>query len=108
VKFTDDIALMKLVKTIKGIDKDRNGYITNQELEDILILCVSELKDANIVFLFKPFADPINKILVDYKQFLRKLKLDISVQKASEIREITSLAEQLNQESIHKLEVQQN
>ena len=81
--FLDSDSLTKLTRTIKEIDKDRNGYITNQELEDIVGLCHPSLKETNLVNLFKPFADPINNILVDYKKLLKQLKIDISLIKES-------------------------
>ena len=31
-----DNKLVKIMQTIRSIDKDKNGFITNQELEDIL------------------------------------------------------------------------
>lgn len=37
--FIDNDSMCKLVRKIKEIDKDRNGNVTNQELEDIVILC---------------------------------------------------------------------
>ena len=85
--FIDNDLLTKLVRTIKEIDKDRNGYITNQELEDIVSLCYPSLKETNLVSLFKPFADPINNILVDYKKLLRHLKLDINLIKENYARQ---------------------
>ena len=33
-----DFQLVKILQTIRTIDKDRNGFVTNQELEDILKL----------------------------------------------------------------------
>jgi len=65
--FVDNNLFSRLIKTIKEIDKDRNGYVTNQELDDILVLCLPELNDICLLSLFKPFTDPINNILVDYK-----------------------------------------
>lgn len=65
--FIDNESLFQLVRTIKQIDKDRNGYVTNQELEDIIVLCHPVLKDTSLLNLFKPFVDPINNMLVDYK-----------------------------------------
>lgn len=65
--FIDNDSLAKIVRKIKEIDKDRNGNVTNQELEDIVTLCHPQLKETGLIDLFKPFADPINNILVNYK-----------------------------------------
>ena len=34
--FAQEHYLVKLMQTIRSIDKEKNGFITNQELEDIL------------------------------------------------------------------------
>ena len=34
----DDYQLVKIMQTIRSIDTDKNGFVTNQELEDILKL----------------------------------------------------------------------
>lgn len=45
------------MKVIKGIDRDNNGYVTNQELEDIFKMHYEkELKTKDLKQLFKPFA----------------------------------------------------
>lgn len=31
--------MVRIVQTIRSIDHDKNGFITNQELEDIIKLC---------------------------------------------------------------------
>ena len=67
------------MQTIRSIDRDKNGYITNQELEDILKLHYPEkLKQYDLKPLFKSFASLSNRLLISYSQFkeelLRKLK----------------------------------
>ena len=67
------------MKNIREIDRDNNGYVTNQELDDIFKMHYNnELKTKDIKTLFKPFASLQNRILIDYKKFrdhlLTKLK----------------------------------
>ena len=38
----EDFKMVKIMQTIRTIDKDRNGFVTNQELEDILKLFYKE------------------------------------------------------------------
>ncbi|CDW71853.1 ef-hand calcium-binding domain-containing protein 6-like [Stylonychia lemnae] len=71
--------LVGIMKNIKEIDKDNNGYVTNQELDDIFKMHYErELGDKDIKKLFKPFASIQNRILIDYKKLrdhiLAKLK----------------------------------
>ena len=57
------------MRCIKEIDKDNNGYVTNQELEDIMKLCYpEELGDKDLKRLFKMFESIQNTILIDYKK----------------------------------------
>ena len=52
-----DYQLVKILQTIRSIDKDRNGFVTNQELEDILKLFYKEsLGKYDLKPLFKDFA----------------------------------------------------
>lgn len=67
------------MKIIKNIDKDNNGYVTNQELDDIFKMHYDqELKTKDLKTLFKPFASLQNRILIDYKKLrdflVQKLK----------------------------------
>ena len=57
------------MKNIKEIDKDNNGYVTNQELDDIFKMHYErELTSKDLKTLFKPFASIQNRILIDYKK----------------------------------------
>ena len=62
-----------LFTIIKTVDKDRNGYITNTEFDDILKLIYSEkfedggLKNTNVKPVIRQFASSANKVLIDYK-----------------------------------------
>lgn len=49
--------LVDIMKCIKDIDKEHNGYVTSTELDDILKLCYKEeLKNKNLNNIFRPFA----------------------------------------------------
>lgn len=64
-----DNKLQYIMKNIKEIDRDNNGYVTNQELDDIFKMHYErELKKKDIKTLFKPFASLQNRILIDYKK----------------------------------------
>lgn len=63
----------KLKRTISGIDRDNNGYVTNQELDDILKLHYNELKGFSLIPHFARFQDAIQSVLVGYKQFLKAI-----------------------------------
>jgi len=58
---------------INSVDKDRNGYVTNTELDDILKIAYPApfedggLKDANLKPLMRKFASSANKVLIDYR-----------------------------------------
>ena len=56
---------------IRIIDKDRNGFVTKTELDDIIkVLFPDELKDKDLTEIIKPYQSIQNKILVDYKSFV--------------------------------------
>lgn len=54
---------------IRQIDKDRNGYVTTSELDDILKEVYPELKTRDLMPLIKQYTSTQNPILVDYKRF---------------------------------------
>ena len=63
---------------IREIDKDRNGYVTSNELTDIIkMIYPKDLKAAIIEPIFKKFASSANQILIDYKQFRDWLRLEV-------------------------------
>ena len=62
--------LVHIMRAIKEIDREHNGYVTSTELDDILkIYYKEELTMKNLKLIFKPFASIQNKILIDYKRF---------------------------------------
>ena len=71
--------MVDIMRSIKDIDKEHNGYVTSTELDDILKICYKkELTDKNLKHLFKPYASIQNKILIDYKKFRDFLLKSIS------------------------------
>jgi Ca2+-binding EF-hand superfamily protein len=49
--------MVDIMRAIKDIDKEHNGYVTSTELDDILKICYKkELGDKNLNMIFKPFA----------------------------------------------------
>jgi len=59
-----------VMRTIKEIDKDHNGYVTRTELDDILKMYYPpELDEKDMNPIIKRFGSIQNKILIDYKAF---------------------------------------
>ena len=71
--FANENKLPFIMRSIKDIDQDNNGYVTTTEFEDILKLHYPELEEKNLKKLFKPFASIQNRILIDYKKFRKDL-----------------------------------
>lgn len=69
-----------ILKSIRDIDQDNNGYVTTTELEDIIKVHYKQLENKNLKKMFRPFASIQNRILIDYKKFKKdlvdKLNLD--------------------------------
>ena len=60
---------------IKQIDDDQNGYVTFNELDDILkIMYPKDLNDKDLKNIIQKFASIQNRILIDYKSFKTWLK----------------------------------
>lgn len=76
-----DNKLQNIMKVIKEIDSDNNGYVTNQELDDIFKMhYAQELGSRELKTVFKKFASIQNRILIDYKRlrdYLAKRVQDI-------------------------------
>lgn len=59
----------QIMKVIKEIDQDNNGYVTNQELDDIFKLNYEdELASRDLKPFLKKFASLQNRVLIDYKK----------------------------------------
>ena len=49
--------MLSIMRRIKEIDKERNGYVTSTELDDIIKLSYgSELAGKSLQSIFKPYA----------------------------------------------------
>jgi hypothetical protein len=73
--FMQNIKLKEVMLSIKEIDKDKNGYVTRTELDDIIKLHYKEsLSDRNLTPIINKFSSISNKILIDYKAFRDWLK----------------------------------
>lgn len=65
----DESKFVQVMRTIRNIDRDNNGYVTITELDDILKIQYSELQNKDIQTAIKKFRSIQNRILVDYKKF---------------------------------------
>lgn len=62
--------LAEIIRIIKEIDKQRNGFVTSTELDDILkIVYKNDLYNKDLMPIIKPYASIQNRILIDYKKF---------------------------------------
>ena len=67
--------LREVIKTIKSIDVDKNGYVTFLELTNCFKNHFeNELYGKSLVKILKPFWAIQNKILINYNQFLDHIK----------------------------------
>lgn len=73
------------MRIVNSIDKDRNGYVTSTELDDIIKMVFSVREMVNLKKdgmeevtsldgfdtkpLLRPFASSANRVLIDYKRF---------------------------------------
>ena len=70
---------------IREIDPDRNGYITNQELDDIIrINYTKEMEGKHIFDFIKQFASSSNPILIDYNLFKKHMFTAVKQRKEQE------------------------
>ena len=62
--------LTEILRTIKEIDKQHNGFITTTELDDILKLNYKEeLGNKDLRLVMKKYSSIQNRVLLDYKKF---------------------------------------
>lgn len=62
--------LAEIIRIIKEIDKQRNGFVTSTELDDILkIVYKDELYNKDLIPIIRQYASIQNRILIDYKKF---------------------------------------
>jgi len=67
--FVKENRMKDIQHIIRSIDRDRNGYVTRNELDDILKEVYPDLRNKDLMRLIKPFCSVSNKILVDYGRF---------------------------------------
>ncbi|CDW79951.1 px domain containing protein [Stylonychia lemnae] len=72
----NEINFAKVMRLIRNIDKDNNGYVTITELDDIIKICYPELQNKDIYQCLKHYRSIQNRILVDYKR-LRSHVVDL-------------------------------
>jgi hypothetical protein len=72
------------MRTIGEIDKDRNGYVTVVELDDILKLYYEQLVSRELTPIIKKFSSLQNRILIDYKGFRDWVKMECKKMEAIE------------------------
>jgi hypothetical protein len=75
------------------MDLDKNGYVTDTELDDLLKVLWTELKPFDLIPIIKMFLAVGSTILVDYKKF--KEYVMIAVQQANQQVERKEKAKQL-------------
>jgi hypothetical protein len=85
-KFIQTNKMVEVMRTILEIDKDRNGYITSSEMDDILKLYYPSLEEHNILPIIKKFSSIQNKILIDYKGLTTWINTNIQRQGSLEFR----------------------
>ena len=72
--FAQDNKIIQILQTIKTIDKEKNGFVTNQELEDILKLFYKEqLGRYDLKPVLKQFSSQSNRLLINYTKFKKAI-----------------------------------
>ena len=79
--------LHQVMLTIRQIDKDHNGYVTRNELDDILKIYYAPLLTKNLDKILNQFSSLQNKILISYMNFIEWVKGTIKVEENREKRE---------------------
>ena len=79
--FVRDDRMKEIYLKIRHIDKDRNGFITHVELDDIIKESYATLADRDLSEIIKPFCSPENSILTDYKGFSKFLVANLKALK---------------------------
>lgn len=97
--FKENNKLQQIVLSIKDIDRDRNGYVTTTEIDDILKYHYpKELGDKNLLRILSKFQSISNRILVDYKQLNQWIYALVHKEEATlQISQVTSKDETVSQ-----------
>ena len=65
----DSKKFYNVMRCIKEIDKEHNGYVTTTELDDIFkLIYPNQFGDKDLKKIFKNFESISNTILIDYKK----------------------------------------
>jgi hypothetical protein len=59
------------------MDKDRNGYVTDTELDDLMKVVYTDLKPYDLLPIIEMFLSTGSTILIDYRKFKEYLYLAI-------------------------------
>ena len=82
--FLEKNLLVKVMQTIRTIDREKNGFVTNQELEDILKLFYKEqLSKYDLKPALKQFASDNNRLLINYHKFRDHVTQHLNTQASS-------------------------
>lgn len=71
--YTEPISLNKLIRSFEIFDNEKKGYITAQQLKDILTTCEEKLTDEEMKFFLKS-VDLNDNNMIDYVHLSRQLK----------------------------------
>ena len=104
-----DSKMVEIMRAIKDIDKERNGYVTSTELDDILkIHYKKDLIDKNLMPIFSPYSSIQNKILIDYKKFRDFLIKGINDNKLKQMSILREQKESRNEYYDNKINYRSN
>jgi hypothetical protein len=92
-----DNRLPIILRSIRDIDQDNNGYVTTTELEDIIKVHYKQLENKNLKKMFRPFASIQNRILIDYKKFKKDLVDRLHLDEKSTMEEMRKNSPRLMQ-----------
>ena len=73
--------LKEVMYTINEIDRQHNGYVTRNEMDDILKMCLKEqLSLRNLMPIINKFCSIQNKILIDYNLFKKWIDKEFKIE----------------------------
>ena len=96
-------------KAIKGIDKDQNGFVTSDELEVIFKEYFPlDLDRKSTAHVFKEYASPLNKVLINYKSLKDEINAIIieKTNRETHIKDFSKKSTLLSKSVLHKLNEQ--
>ena len=69
--------MTQISRIVRSIDRENNGFVTREELDDIFKSFFPELGTRKLISLFDKYSDPIIKVLISYKKVLIDLNKDV-------------------------------